>query len=78
MQFSVRGDALLAATGSNQAKLYDRDGVETCAPPPDIAQHPANLPSSVSCQFAKGDMYIRDLRHTEYFTPLLHPSIALT
>ncbi|KAK4704133.1 WD repeat-containing protein 70, partial [Phenoliferia sp. Uapishka_3] len=46
VQFSVRGDALLAATGSNQAKLFDRDGVETCV-------------------FAKGDMYIRDLRNTD-------------
>ncbi|KAL8292109.1 hypothetical protein RQP46_001575 [Phenoliferia psychrophenolica] len=46
VQFSVRGDAILAATGSNQAKLYDRDGVETCV-------------------FVKGDMYIRDLRHTD-------------
>ncbi|SCZ89214.1 BZ3500_MvSof-1268-A1-R1_Chr1-1g01034 [Microbotryum saponariae] len=46
VQFSPSGANLLVATGTNQAKLYDRDGLEVA-------------------EFNKGDMYIRDLRHTD-------------
>ncbi|CEQ40698.1 SPOSA6832_02359 [Sporobolomyces salmonicolor] len=46
VQFSITGDAFLAANGSTQVKLYDRDGAEIG-------------------EFNKGDMYIRDLRHTD-------------
>lgn len=28
VQFSITGDSFLAATGSTQVKLYDRDGAE--------------------------------------------------
>ncbi|BGP33973.1 hypothetical protein JCM10296v2_005788 [Rhodotorula toruloides] len=30
VQFSITGDSFLAATGSTQVKLYDRDGAEIC------------------------------------------------
>ncbi|GAA5941632.1 WD40 repeat domain-containing protein [Sporobolomyces koalae] len=43
--FSISGDSILVANGSDQVKHYDRDGAEIG-------------------EFVKGDMYIRDLRHT--------------
>ncbi|KAM0748750.1 WD40 repeat-like protein [Meredithblackwellia eburnea MCA 4105] len=46
IQFSPKGDSFLVIAGSNQPKLYDRDGIELGT-------------------FAKGDMYISDLRKTE-------------
>lgn len=71
VQFSVKGDALLAATGSNQAKLFDRDGVETYAPVLRPSASPFLIPSRLSrCVFVKGDPYIRDLRNTEYVRSL--------
>ncbi|ORY54604.1 WD40-repeat-containing domain protein [Leucosporidium creatinivorum] len=45
-QFSPSGNAILVACGTDQAKLFDRDGLETA-------------------EFKKGDVYIRDLRHTD-------------
>lgn len=34
VQFSITGDSFLAATGSTQVKLYDRDGAEMCVSVP--------------------------------------------
>ncbi|OLY77833.1 WD repeat-containing protein 70 [Smittium mucronatum] len=45
LKFSTNGEMFLTATGSPQAKLFDRDGV-------------------LIEEYKKGDMYIRDMRHT--------------
>eukprot|EP00897_Mesotaenium_endlicherianum_P009569 jgi/Mesen1/8640/ME000500S08114 len=46
ISFSPTGDLFIVATGSAQAKVYNRDGF-------------------TQGEFVKGDMYIRDLRHTK-------------
>ncbi|ORY93643.1 WD40-repeat-containing domain protein [Syncephalastrum racemosum] len=45
VQYSLSGDSFLLISGTAQAKLFNRDGFETC-------------------EYIKGDPYIRDLRHT--------------
>jgi hypothetical protein len=59
--FSNAGDTILTASGNWQAKLFTRDGAETCVA---CLSLPQAFDVQHRAEYAKGDMYLRDMKNT--------------
>ncbi|KAG8917056.1 hypothetical protein FRC00_014102, partial [Tulasnella sp. 408] len=64
LKFSPGGDQFLVISGTLQPKLYDRDGEELYAGNPSTDEQIADACNYLRATYIKGDMYIRDMKHT--------------